>query len=505
MITETAVQSKIINAASKRPNLKNLYIWLIALSLTAALCFALTEAFPRHFRLSENILHFLNGLAGFKFFSRRFWFFFSDLCIFSALIISIKKGFIKKQEFFQLEGAFFLYALNLCIFLSLVFSVFSFTYFQLFMAFNFLMTAAYYSLLVSLKDKIYQVMRIVFAGILILAVFQATVGIWQYFSQHSLGLRFLYEPKFSPEQFNVATLSSQGGRLWLFDALFNASEKNQLIARAVGTLPHANNFGAFMFFTILASLYFWFFTRKSNNRKLITVFLFVQVFALFLSFSRAALFALILSTGFFVFYTLLRASYAEKKKVAQITALLFLAVSLSLGLLFFQYRQRGGVISYEGSVKNSDNRRMYYNELSWNILKKYPFLGIGFFAFEKKHPNFISQEIKDKYIDKTVGGVVHNIYLLIATEEGIFALVFFLGFIGFLGYRFFRLPYLLERTLLFSFFLGMLFIGLCDFPYMYMPQGRLFFFLVPGLLSAVNHASCNAQKKTLKFYSIASY
>jgi O-antigen ligase len=261
------------------------------------------------------------------------------------------------------------------------------------------------------------------------------------------------------------------------------------MARAVGTLPHPNNFGAFLFFSTLASFYFFLFSQKKLFKIFLTVFLFFQIFAIFLSFSRAALFALILGFSFFFIYALIKGTATDKKNVFKLMLTLICAGTLSLGLLYDQYYQRGGVVSYDhAGAKKSDSRRMYYFEVSYEIFKKHPFLGIGFFNYEKHHPKFITPEIRNKYEDKTVGGIVHSIYFLIASEEGLFALVCFLGFIAFLIYRFFALPFLLERTLFFSFFMGMLFIGLCDFPYIYMPQGRLFFFLVPALYSAVNLA-----------------
>ncbi len=494
---------------------KSKSIYFVAFFLVCALFFATTESFPRHFRLHENILQFLNNVVGFKFFSRRFWFFFSDLCILSALLIGFRKirasrieqreqpkqtgqvEQIKKGSFFKAEGAFFLYALSFLIFLSLFFSPFALTYFQLFMACNFLITAVYYSLIVNLKEKIYQIMPILLFGIFLLAIFQISVGLYQYFTQHSVGLKCLYEPQFSPGNFNVATLTVRSGHLWLFDTWFKEPGIAKTIVRAVGSFPHANNFGAFLFFSLLASFYFLFFSKNHLVKKGIVFFMFFQVFTLFLSFSRAAIFALALSFSFFLLYTLWKGSFLEKKAVKKGALLLFLAASLSLGLLFQQYEQRGGVVSYNKGVAGSDNRRLYYNDVSFQIMKKHPLLGIGFFNYKKQHPHFISSEIRDKYIDKSIGGVVHNIYLLIASEEGLLSLGCFLLFIGFLFYRFFTLPFLLERTLFFSFFLGVLFIGLCDFPYMYMPQGRLFFFLIPACLSAINFASQKETKKTL--------
>jgi hypothetical protein len=460
---------------------------LIGLLIVGALFFAMTEAAPRHWQMGEKGYRFLNGLAGFNFFSHRLFFFLSDFCLLAALVLAWKKYRIRGLTFFTAEGGLWLYFLSLLVFLSLFFSPFGFSYFQLFMAVNFLMTVFYYSLVVSLKERTDRVLPWIFGGMLFLAFFQMAVGFGQYFSQHSLGLKFLHEPQFSVGNFQgTATLSLKNGQKWLLETLLQ-SQNHPEVARVPGTLPHPNNFGAFFFLSLLPSLYFLVFQKFKRKllKRLLVVFLFLQVFALLLSFSRAALFALVLASGFGFFYTLFKGSLIDRQKIRKMAWRVGLAVLAAFGLLFPQYYQRGGVVSYPQAARGSDNRRMYYNEVALEIVKQQPLLGIGFFGFEKLHGQFVSQEILGKYIDKTIGGVIHNIYFLIAAEEGLLGLFCFLGFVGFLFWRFFTLPFLLERTLFFSFFLGVLWIGFCDFPYMYMPQGRLFFFLTPALFSAL--------------------
>lgn len=106
------------------------------------------------------------------------------------------------------------------------------------------------------------------------------------------------------------------------------------------------------------------------------------------------------------------------------------------------------------------------------MILDHPWLGVGFQQYSLSAV---------KYGNATG---VHNIFLFVAVESGIFAACALIGFVISVlkqGVRFFWDPLM---QILISMFLCLLFIGFCDFYPILFQQGRLMTFIVSGLIIA---------------------
>jgi O-antigen ligase len=163
---------------------------------------------------------------------------------------------------------------------------------------------------------------------------------------------------------------------------------------------------------------------KTQKKLLFSLFLFLQLTALILTFSRAGMLGLFL--GVLIFFILMKVNRYETKKAF----LFFLSVVFIIFSLFSKMILERGVFgsSFQSSKSKelnyqSDNLRDNLSQTSINIIKKHPFFGVGF-------RNFLIK--KDEFTEKKIERAnVHNIYLLIGSEMGLISLSIFLVLIFF--------------------------------------------------------------------------
>ena len=389
----------------------------------------------------------------------------------------------------------------------------------------------------------------IFWLILGISLFEAIVGIWQYFSQKSIGLKLLGEEFIRPYLQGIAKFKMADGQLWLFDKIFNVSRETIFVMRPYGTFPHPNVFGAFMFFSSIVTYYLYYSvsrktnTYQSNNKlsvsretlwkTLLLIALFIQIFAVFISFSRVAIAAWLLATIiWFVLISfpgnkglserLFDMKQKIKRKAIQFLlaktfrlfslspALIFnrsvstdvidqvdnnllkkrqtlkmlafsiiFSVVLIGGLFYPQFLERGGVVSYGTTNEEAVADRLLYQNIAVEIIKQKPLLGVGYQNFVLAMDDFSPKQLKPYQYQP-----VHNIYLLVGAETGLLGLSVFLMFIFLIlkrGWQ--KRGDVLAATLL-AIFAGFLFIGMFDHYLLAIQQGRLMFFLVAGLLAA---------------------
>jgi len=266
----------------------------------------------------------------------------------------------------------------------------------------------------------------------------------------------------------------QNKQRWLFDKLLQSRTPSQYILRPAGTLPHPNVLGGFLGMTIFASSYLFLSCKEAWKRGILGFSICLQIFTLGLTFSRAAIFGL---GGSFALFFLLLWRIKGLRKRALILMVPFL-VSGFLGgvILKDQFIQRGGIVHSNIQSKKSDRPRLYYQKIALEMTKKRPLFGQGWNQFlidlEPQQPeNFFMQK-------------VHNIYLLILAETGVFGFLAFFSFLGSLLYWTWKKGCdLITATMgcLFAFFLW---VGLVDHYWISTPHGRLIFFLMAALLSS---------------------
>lgn len=292
-------------------------------------------------------------------------------------------------------------------------------------------------------------------------LFQAVLAIFQYVRQADLGLRFLGETVLSPDLFNVATFLVNGER----------------VMRAYGTMPHPNVLALFLFISVFIYYFFYIEKNKFSHSKPGLIIYSVLLFGFFLTFSRIIIFFWMLGTG-------LRWLIFNKKFgfIAEILSLKKIVIATLIVLVIFSIFFWPEVL-VRLKISSGDEAvqlRGYYNRIA---LFEKPFFGVGL-------GNFVNwfKEI-NPVLASNLYQPVHNIYLLIFSETGIFGLATFLLFLIFLAKNClsakFNRPF---HFSLFIIFVSLLFFGLFDHFLLTIQQGRIVFWLVFGLIGFLQNS-----------------
>lgn len=403
--------------------------------------------------------------------------FFSDFVILSLIFYCLKKGMVQWKSFFW-EGErkylslFLLFSLASIVNSS--FAVYPLSYWRwmhlTLPAFLFFFLSRW-----QLEEGSFgKIAKVVLASSLI----ECAIAIPQYFMQHSLGLKWLGEPTLIARHYVGSNFPMSDGSVWIFDQFFHGIRENLFVIRAYGTLPHPNILGGIMVFGLLMTYYLFGLGRK---RGWLSAAIVLQVFCLFITYSRSALYAAGLATSLWIVLT----SWREKK----IHSLFWVASGsflLCLGLLYPQLFERGGIISYNNLVQSSDALRLTVQDVGFAMMRAYPFLGVGFNNYMLVFKTFtLGQPLPATYI--------HNLYLHFGVEVGLFGVLAFLAFCFFVlkkGWNERQRPEIVTSLCI---FIAILCIGLVDFYPLCVQQTRLIFFLIAGLIVAPIAIRCQGE------------
>jgi O-antigen ligase len=319
--------------------------------------------------------------------------------------------------------------------------------------------------------------RRVCVALMISGVFQSLVGITQFITGKSVGLRLLGESQLGPTTAGVARVATEYGRM----------------LRAYGTMPHANIYAYFIMLALVSALWLWVSSSvsamRSRTMRIAThvawgLGIFVLVSGLTVSFSRsgwlsAAAACLVLFAGALVVSPL-------RSRVALVALSLALCVGASYQLFNFAINPR---IAMTTTADYSISARITYNKLAVSLVESRP-LGVGI-------GNQVLYSVKNELYQK--GGMtrvwewqpIHNIYLLIASETGILGVLAFLVFFAALAvsgigmvWRRRVMPTSVPLVHATALLLGGLVFGLADhFPWD-LQLGRLMLWCVVGLMCA---------------------
>ncbi|MGD2169156.1 MAG: O-antigen ligase family protein [Chlamydiota bacterium] len=315
-------------------------------------------------------------------------------------------------------------------------------------------------------------LRKIFFLLALIGTVESFIGLYHYLLQHPLGLYKLGEPKFK-SNINYAMIPT-GGKVWIFN-LFKTAKTS--IFRAHGTFPHPNILGAFLSISMLSTLYAVLEKKRWEKGFFILMF-FLQSTCLIVTFSRSAIFGFFISSIFFLTFAKIKL-----KKTIFLIMLLIGASFLFNGYIFYpQVNNRGGIVSNSELSNGSNNARIYYSLIALNMMKSHPILGVGYDQFIPNSNAYLGTIAYDSSLS---GATVHNIYLLLGAETGIMSLCSFLLFLFFIFKESLK-SITLEKLLLISFMVGFLFIGLCDYFFLFFQQGKIMFFGLLGILAGYN-------------------
>jgi O-antigen ligase len=372
---------------------------------------------------------------------------FFILVLFSILIFKTrKKGDQDLNLNFSSRHWVILAGLEFFAFLSIFVSAFQAV--SVFKYILLLFAIALLFLMTSFKFDFKKVLKVFIIAIMI----QAALGVFQFFTQESWDNKYLGLSSHDPAVLGTSVLENADGRL----------------LRAYGATDHPNIFGALSFFAFAFLMILALKGDYSSKEKIIIYFsLALLLLALTLSFSRSAFLALIFSLFFwFVFFFFEKRKYLFKKFLPYF---LFLLVFLFSFFLIFDSLIIDRFNFDSRLEKKSIEERSDQTLMSSEIIKENLFLGVGIGAY---HQKLLDQNSDWKTYQAQP---VHNVFLLVLSEIGIW------GFIFFLLLLFYILKNTFSDLIYAPIFVGLLIFMFFDHWLWSLPFGLLFLFFIFSL------------------------
>ena len=303
--------------------------------------------------------------------------------------------------------------------------------------------------------------KVIYSSFFIGVFFESLLTIAQYFNQGSIGGIMYY---FGERSFNSQT-----------PGIANASIGGQLFLRPYGTFPHPNLLAAYLFVSMYLILIFS--TRLAFKYKNFFTYLilFLGTLSLFLSLSRVAIIAWILSIIFFLILIFWKKTGIDivkkyKFKISEgLIAVFFVFLVIVVGFYIPTFGRFSG-------ISLSDESVIQREQLATDaiiIFRNSPLQGAGINNFLINLPPVEKNLHQSFYLQP-----VHNIFLLVLSETGV------LGFILFLILLIKIFLNIKQDRELLILFLGIIFLGFFDHYFLTLQEGQILFaFLIGVFLS----------------------
>lgn len=290
------------------------------------------------------------------------------------------------------------------------------------------------------------------------AAIQGIFAIFQFFSQSVFANKWLGLAEHSPLISGSIILQTDNER-WL---------------RAYGSLPHPNILAGFLVIAVLFLFYLAFVAQKQSQRIFVLTSLVAIVPALFLTFSRSAWIAIILSLIILSFWLYQRKDYFLNSTFLKILTLsVFLVVILGVNLSGALLARFSGEQDLE---INSLKLRMTFTQQAWQLIKDRPYLGVGIGNYTLAVYQKINASWPGYYYQP-----VHNLFLLVLAELGIVGAVIFYLSLGLIFWFSFKKTQEPEGIIIFLSLLSILIISLFDHYFWTIYFGVIVFWLILGL------------------------
>lgn len=288
---------------------------------------------------------------------------------------------------------------------------------------------------------------------------QALLGIYQFLTQGSFSFKYLGLAAHNPIIPGTSVIETLDGR-WL---------------RAYGGFDHPNILGGVLAISLILAAYLLARKKILNNAKqtwssvFLFVFYFISLYALFFTFSRAAWIALL--AGLIALLIVLIRRF-DKWVVGRFIALLFFsAVLLTIIAIPFQELITTRVEVETRLEQKSIRDRYEYMSEAGGLLKHNFLGGVGIGNYHSALS--LSDEYKKPAWEYQP---VHNVFILICTQSGIFALLSFIIFGAFL------VKYGRREKFAFAVVTALFVIMMLDHWLLSLPFGVLFLFLALALI-----------------------
>lgn len=295
-------------------------------------------------------------------------------------------------------------------------------------------------------------------------IVQGVLSVWQFFAQSVFANKWLGMAEHLPIVKGSIILQTYSER-WL---------------RSYGSLPHPNMLGGFLAIGVLFLFYLAIFGKTSFQRKFVLVGILTIVPALFFSFCRSAELTLVISYIFLAFWILRQKNKEWNKIFFQVSLLIFLIVSVLSWNMLDPVLTR--IVSNKPLETHSIEERILFQGQSVNLIRDDWLLGQGIGNYTLAIYQKINNTWPGSYYQP-----VHNIFLLVLSEIGIFGLINFLLIIILLFAQFFYWRKAEDKELrfkqiiLFLMFVSTLIISLFDHYFWTLYFGVMIFWLILGL------------------------
>lgn len=287
---------------------------------------------------------------------------------------------------------------------------------------------------------------------------QSIFAIWQFFVQYVPANKWL----------GLAShLSTVGGSIIL-------QTDSERWLRSYGSLPHPNMLGGFLVIGILFLLYLGFLANTSHRRIMVLLSLVFLIPALFFSFSRSAWVALIFSLVILAFWLVKNKNLILPGRFLKQLIIVLLLISICGSLLTDPLITR--LQGKEPLEVSSIELRIAFTEQALMLIKNDIFTGTGIGNYTLGVYQQINGSWPGYYYQP-----VHNIYLLVLAELGIFAALLFYLIILLLLWRLVIKAVSLEKIIGLVAFLAILTISLFDHYFWTMYFGLIIFWLIFAL------------------------
>jgi len=294
---------------------------------------------------------------------------------------------------------------------------------------------------------------------------QGVLATWQFLTQEALACKWLGLAYHSPADLGASVVDAVGsdgiGERWL---------------RAYGSLDHPNILGGVMAIGLIFIFYSLANHKRVDNKKtdrnyiFYCLFLFLISAGLIFSFSRSAALAFVVGIIFLLISKLFKKDWGALKKTSGAIILfliLFSVIFANYQNLFITRAEAKARLETKSLVE----RKMYLND-SLRLIKKNWLFGIGIGNYTKALSNSEAR-IPWYYLEP-----VHNTFLLVWVETGIFGLIFFLSFLFYLFVRVIKNKSILSLSLLLALVIMMSF----DHYSWSLHFGVLFFWFIVGII-----------------------
>ncbi|MBU3901479.1 O-antigen ligase family protein, partial [Patescibacteria group bacterium] len=316
------------------------------------------------------------------------------------------------------------------------------------------------------------------------AALQSAVAVGQFLTQHSLGLKFFAESPLSPDLAGVAKIVVDGEK----------------IIRAYGLVPHPNILAAMLMVALFGLV--WLFINSSllperspvqrdgvegqnpstryarsgskwgKGLFLMSIFFLLSA-ALFFTFSRGVI--IVGGVLFLAWLAYLWCDAMNRRAILGIFLLFAICYSF-LAIIYWPYiSSRYDLTSLPES--QSVALRSFYNQKAIKMIWQAPLLGVG-------QGNFTTALRRVVSLPDWQYQPAHNIYLLVATENGPLALLAFLAFLFFTLKSAWQYRKKLSASCLLFIIGCLLLIGFFDHFLWDLQQGQILFWLMLGILSS---------------------